>query len=53
MYGAGRAAARTNLLRPVRAWPPVKIAFGSITWTPLLPSTSSVMSTSPATLISM
>jgi hypothetical protein len=30
-----------------------KIAFGSITWTPLLPSTNSVMSTSPETLVSM
>ena len=30
-----------------------KIDFGSITCTPLLPSTSSVISTSPATLVSM
>src|SRR5215813_6584781 len=33
--------------------PFVKTAFGNMTWTPLLPSTNSVMSTSPATLVSM
>ncbi|HET9409128.1 MAG TPA: hypothetical protein VFO39_17930 [Candidatus Sulfotelmatobacter sp.] len=30
-----------------------KMLFGSITWTPTLPSTSSVIDTSPATLVSM
>ena len=35
------------------AWFDVKIALGSITCTPLLWSTSSVMSMSPATLMSM